>query len=1392
MPVNSVESVIRDQSVIIEYNPRTGGVYSVFYAEGNPFLAEDYRHGRLQRNEEWLKKNTMGYYNGSDLTGEELGFYEVVAGLSYVNGQEGILNIDIPTQYLGNGVVNLVKNGNANYIKGMDIHLTVIGETSGIFTKQIKKAGEDVVFTEVIGGEGASNVLRIPVVLDSLVTVRDENNKVKGTGLIYDDENINKNDGTYSVKPGDNVSFVVEVTYVPGSTTDELILFDDAVLGGVNPLFHAVTGEEKVNNEGGYTVAIANGRHLQNLNALDPAIAAHVKTVTFVNEDGSTDTAPVVDWAETTKYYFTSNLKYFAPIDNANLVDAEIDGKHTVISNLSIASDGALNTYDYYADSASDQSEVGLFRRINGAVRDLRISNPVIRGGSNSEAVGALAGSAGTEAVVNNCYVYVDTDEKNYVPANLDLTDNFSGENGKYGVSGYTAVGGMVGYSNDADFTNSLASVPVCGNMNTAGTTVGVGGFVGAAKDGSFTKCYTGVRTLGSGAVFANQNAPASCGLGGFVGTSDNAYYTNCFASGHVTNTSNTSNGANTRAATGGFVGIANSSKTALFNACYALGTVRATDGSGIQQAKFVGESISAIKKNVQDYYRDLLNDTASGHIFRDCYYLRGKTGVLDADDYTLSASFDMLYSIYNFAAKEPYYEYLASALDTDAGTVESQIGQTHMQNSGFWHALKNWRQGLVSKNESGHHPYVQGYKNHGANYPYSMITGMPFYGTWPDAPAEIGIGYWEIYAEENGETSIGFYYDQVDGMSLKDKTVLADGYVILSANNGTKEVTFTGDTAKEIYISVSSKIRIDDSEYYYGVIPVNAIPVSQNFYTKVELKGSEFSGTAKDYVAYFNPNVAASQISPAGEGTANKVEAKYPGDDFVPKNIVIRSPRQLTALAGDAMKPFWDESFVLYGNIDYAAYGIEGAKLISYGMTEEQIAKIADYGMVSQTFTSIGTVEKPMENVKAAPFTGKLSGYNGAATVQVTGAGTGLVGVLGTNGKVSGITITGTMELGENEGALVNVMNGGTLENCTVNAVITSNSDTAGLVVGKLNGGTISNCKSTGANERLAFVGNTTKPVKVAIDTTATHSGAAKFEDGIYTPDEIKELKPVEGSEKVTEYTCTITEDCTYVKNGSVVPAVKNTYYYSVSDKNTYMQSETPATEFVAESGIKLSRFGTDESGWKPAGLYYQLMGRYLPVSVKIEKNTETIYPAASVEDTGSADNGETDASEPESSETTVTPEPEIKTTYTYTFGYELNDNYIPLSGDKVTENPDSYTITDMTLYSLKEPQKNSTYILVSGTQALKADDFLADINSGIVGEMVWTVGEDGNWYIGEKTIKVILDIPNTGASQYPKVKVGEMEYQAYAVELTTAREVKLVNQDSVYATTYQPVEED
>lgn len=1360
LPVNAVESTIRDQNVIIEYNPRTGIVHAVFYAEGNYDLLGNYQKGMLKRDEQWLKENLVGYYGTGDAdVSEELGFKTVSPEITFENGQEAILTVKIPTRTdKSNEDPFFLPDKYGYYVKGLEINLTVAGENSGVFTKNLKKAGVEMQPGEIDADEGAALVIPLHFALDSLAD-----------GKGFYDIPENKDGEGYHVLPGDNVSLFVEVSYVPTSQNDPLIMYDDAVLAGVNPLFHALTGEAP-----NYTVAISNGRHLQNLNALHSDIAGKVNTVTFLAETAGE--SAVVDWASTVSYYqqnhAAENLKCFVPIENNGLFNRGtensllIKGDNAVISNLKII-------------DTTPEKYVGLFRTLNGVnLENLRIVDPVIRGGDAAKAqkgVGTLAGSI-QNSEVTNCYVYVDVSPADFNWSHLDTGDGFGGDSTTeqhYGVIGRTAVGGMVGYSDDVDFENCFAAVPVFGDMrNASGDAVGVGGFVGEANNGEFIKCYTSARTLADGVTYNKSGMHGSCGLGGFVGTSVNAKYINCFASGNVTSYTT---GADAREVSGGFVGVAireNNDENGLFNSCYALGTVRNKDGGSTQQAKFVGKSYSGTGLEKHDFYKDLLDSNNSGYIFRDCYYLQGKSGVVNADDYTLPASFDMLYRIYGLEYSEEYLMYVCTALnmlsvdkyeDINKDTL-NKIG-SQFQSSGFYKNT-NWNQGLASKNAKGHYPYNEGYKKHGANYPYSMLTGMPFYGTWPDAPSDMGIVYWEVYSD-----GIGFYYDQMKSMTLQDKTVLADGYMIISANGGREFTVKFNDgtsTEKTVNVPMASTITLGNTTYYCGPIPANIGLMPNSFYAKMEVS-ENLSGSAKKYTMYYNPNVAASQISPAG----NSVAAQNPGD-YVPDGIAIHTARQLTALSGDAMKPFWNRNYVLYGTVDYDRYGISNETYADY---------FTQYGIATQQFTSVGDEQ--------SPFTGTLKAYSGTASINVNNADTGLFGVL-SGGKVSGITITGSMTLYDNEGALVNVMDGGTLENCVVAAVITSNSETAGLVVGKLNGGTISNCKSTGANERLAFVGNTTNPAKVAIDTTATHSGAAKFEDGIYTPDEIKELKPVEGSEKVTEYTCTITEDCTYVKHGSVVPAVKNTYYYSVSDKNTYMQSETPATEFVAESGIKLSRFGTDESGWKPAGLYYQLMGRYLPVSVKIEKNTETIYPSASVEDTGSADNSETDASEPESSEATVTPEPEIKTTYTYTFGYELNDNYIPLSGDKVTENPDSYTITDMTLYSLKEPQKNSTYILVSGTQALKADDSFADINSGIVAEMVWTVGEEGNWYIGEKTIKVTLNIPDTGASQYPKVKVGEMEYQAYAVELTTAREVKLVNQDSVYATTYQPAEND
>lgn len=1399
LPVNAVESTIRDQNVIIEYNPRTGIVHAVFYAEGNYDLLGNYQKGMLKRDEQWLKENLVGYYGkgqiGGDVAQDEisegLDFYTLEPYMSFENGQEAILNIDIPTQYTGNGVIDLIESGrNAEYIQNMEIYLTVIGENSGMFTKQLKKSGQtaedaDLAF-KTGSGVGAVNVVKIPVVLDSLMASK---------GLLYAEENkkgINSdNTIEYHVKPGDNISVALEITYAPEKANDKLIIFDDAVLAGINPLFHSVTGEAP-----NCTVAIANGRHLQNLNSMDVSVAGGVNTITFVRADAQTEKSPEINWKDTVNYYWETyknqNVSYFAPIDHQQLVKTEVDGKYAVISNLDISSDGVSKSYVNYAKPVSNATEVGLFRTINGSVHDLRIVNPVIQGNADTKAVGALAGSAGTEAVIHNCYVYVDTDEKYFSWDNLDISDNFKGGNTKYGVSGYTAVGGMVGYSDNTEFENCLAAVPVFGNMYDAkGEAVGVGGFVGEANNGKFIKCYTSARTLADGVTYNKSGMHGSCGLGGFVGTSVNAKYINCFASGNVTSYTT---GADARAVSGGFVGVAireNNYENGLFNSCYALGTVRNKDGGSTQQAKFVGMSYSGTGLEKHDFYKDLLDSNNSGYIFRDCYYLQGKSGVVNADDYTLPATFDMLYDLHNMTYADKYVTYICSALGNglaDNSTKET-IGR-ELNKSGF--ASGDWMHGLQSQKDNSHYPYIEGYKNHGANYPYSMLTGMPFYGIWPDAPSEVGIAYVEIY----DDNSMGFYYDEMDKMSLQNKTVIADGYVILSANGG-NSVEVTLNDANKIRVLLAFPTTIGRNEYMYGFIPVNTIPTSNNFYTKVEIDDTAEGLAPKNYTMYFNPNVAGSQLNPSG----TKTEADNPGST-VPSTIYIHSARQLNALASDKMKPFWGADYTLVGTIDFDSYGMNDEMLAKYGFSEDTVG---NYGVLSHQLVSIGTDDKP--------FTGKLTGaYNATVKVQGTaatvGAKTGLIGVLGANGQVSGITITGTMELGNNEGALVNVMNGGTLKDCAVNAVITSNSETAGLVVGALNGGTIVDCVSTGENTTLGFVGTaaTGTPAMVAVNEGASHYGTDYHEDGIITEDEIAKLTDITTEDKThtkRNYVGLITGDCTYVINKEPANAVNGvTYYYAITGENSYQTEESAVGAFTQVTNLKLSDFDTTATGdWVRSGYYYTVSGsdKYYPLYKKVEVREVIPEPVAAIDaEESTPTEGGGDGTTTPSESTTPTEPPKPVKYYTYHFRIPNGQGgYSDAYTFDETSNPESVKV-DLgigaaqlaTLYTLKNisSMSNGMY-LFRGTDGKVLTAVPENAGSDtITKNMIWNY--DGtNWinleHADSKMTPAQVEIPDTGSGNEMIVKVGTREYRIYKVEENTDREVKLVDQDSKYSTT-------
>lgn len=1367
LPVNSVESVIRDNKIIIEYNPRTGSVYSVFYAEEYSNLVQDYQHGRLQRDAEWLKKNLVGYYDVgamvNDSSVNEPEFYEVVGGLTYEDGQEGILTVEIPTQSMQNGVEDLVLNYES-YIKALEIELTVIGENSGMFTKILKESGTSMFYTRD-EGEGGTPVLQLTFTLDSLL---------EGSGFSSITEN-KKNTDDFHVLPGDNISLSAEITFAAGEN-DPVIIFDDAVLAGVNPLFHSLTGDS-VN---GYTIAVSNGRHLQNLNAMDPDIADKVSKITFVNGSDEENTeAPEIDWMETVEYYKeeSNNMDCFSPINNRYLADAEVDGSNAIIRNLKINASGADELNDDYADAFAEvNTDVGLFRNINGAVHDLRIVNSIVRGGE-SKAVGVLAGSAGSGAVVSDCYVYVDTDAEDFSWNNLNISDQFDGSNRlEYGVSGVGAVGGLVGTSDGAQFEESLAAVPVYGSMNSYGDSLGVGGFVGVAKGGSFGKCYSSVRTIGIGA-YSEGNYNNSCGLGGFVGTSHNAKYTNCFASGHVTHETGNLN------ACGGFVGVAYDDRTrsnGLFDSCYALGTVCTNGGTAKNQAKFVGTNITVgIKNDYVDRYKQLLAGKTDGYTYEGCYYLQGY-GIIenDVDVCTLPAGYNLLHDLYGIAFDDAYIDDLSVSLGRTMLT-DAEKDKLRPVVSDSAYRKGDWISGLNSK-KNGHYPYMEGYKNNGANYPYSMLTGMPFYGIWPDAPSEVGIAYWELY----DDNTMGIYYDQVSDTTLKNGTVIADGYMLLSANDPeTPIVTFeNGENKQTVEISFEGPVYIGTNSYHIGFIP-SAVVESDSFYTKVGMNDK-----INSYTMYYNPNVAAAQINPVGTSKT----AKNPGN-YVPDEIMIRSARQLAAMGSKVMEEYWDEDFFLFGDIDFTVYGSVTNELVSYGISSDLLTS---YGITPQTMGTIGS--------SAKSFTGTLTGVVDAE-ITVDGveksfvgnmqggeisdiifgfenASTGLIDVLG-GGTVSGIEIGGNMILDGTEGALVNTMNGGKISDCTVNVKITSTGEKVGLVVGALNGGTISDTKSIGTNTTLGFVGSADENDSVAVDEDASHYAGKLFDNGSYTETELKQFSEMEDKEyTIRKYKATITDDCTYVLNEKTLFAVTyDPYYYSITGEDGYKADSEPTVKFVAADGVELSEFGMEDSDWTNTGYYFQMLGRYIPVYVMVELNTETVSQPPAVTD--GEDENQTDASE-----TTVSPETEAtvtETTYTYTFGYiDLSGAYQTLSVPKSTKDPDTYEITDILLYYLSKPVVGETYILTNGTKVLTTAGAV-EMGNDIQEDMIWTVGVDNVWDNGNNTITVTMEIPSTGSAQYPMVTVDGAQYQAYSVDISTERDVKLADRNPLYSTT-------
>ncbi len=457
---------------IVELNPLTGDVYSVFYAD-QPIaylISSDFDIHDLQTRTKAERISYMaGYYNGSLDTSlsVDTGLGQT---LTVVNKEELYLKISY-------WITEVFP-----YLSNLDIYVTIADSDGTAFTQQLN--GADLTIS---GNYGSTYVL-----LDSMEDGYHFADIAAGsTGFAYDSARCAEgSDGTLA--PGDDLTITVSCDF-----KYSIYSYTNETTATVNSLFAS-----KRDN----TIEVAYVRHLNNLrssiyaHSSGTATIAQIRNIDFADDanynwnfDGA---APVYDTAA------TGPLTNFPPIENDDLLTngTTVDGGYYTLSNFVITATG----------------DTGLFADVwEVSFRNLRIVDPVVLGTGDT---GALAGSIRGDGSVTDCGIYLSTQDAEgtlYInqtatgyenmmeqrQATYTVTSQNGNGGGLFGsvtksiiinnsfaainVHGSTTTGGLVGECGDALIQNSYSSGSIYGTSY-------IGGLIGRAKaTAEIDLCYS-------------------------------------------------------------------------------------------------------------------------------------------------------------------------------------------------------------------------------------------------------------------------------------------------------------------------------------------------------------------------------------------------------------------------------------------------------------------------------------------------------------------------------------------------------------------------------------------------------------------------------------------------------------------------------------------------------------------------------------------------------------------------------------------------------------------------------------------------------------------------------------------------------------------------------------
>lgn len=494
---------------VVELNPESGDVYSVFYGEYDTAAALEATYCDIsyyQRDAESRAAVQIGYYSGLDLSA-------AVAADSFRpqvtvhNEEELYLEITCP------GMLQFAATS-----QHLSLTLTLADKHGEVWAKTY--TGTELVIT---GGE-----LRVYVLLDSM-----------RTGSAF-------HELFPALHPGDDITATVVMQYdYRGREVRNDPAYEQNIKT-VNSLFDSVIPGEGAQPG---TIYISRLRHLNNLRSdiYAPAetIGSVVQTqaIYFDMADWRSEA-----WCPMSGEQTQHPLGTFAP-----LVNEALFGSSAIVGPASFV---GSELYDMAIGSGKDRT--GLFSYASCAISNVRLIDPILEGGNYT---GALVGRLYGGSVVD-CGVYLSTASRSGAPYDEAAMEQRLAQRRVRALNKQN-VGGLVGAAQgSAHIENSFAAINVLGSTNTGaliGSAAGAvsikncyasgdvtagsnaGGFIGRMEGGALENCYT------TADVVADSLA------GGFAGVVTGGSVKSCIAYG----TTKKADGTVDRSTSGGFAGSA-------------------------------------------------------------------------------------------------------------------------------------------------------------------------------------------------------------------------------------------------------------------------------------------------------------------------------------------------------------------------------------------------------------------------------------------------------------------------------------------------------------------------------------------------------------------------------------------------------------------------------------------------------------------------------------------------------------------------------------------------------------------------------------------------------------------------------------------------------------------